>query len=104
MAFDYGFMPAIILGIGISIIWLSLRRVLSLSAKIPRKGRRVVERVVLSLAIVLAVAVTASSTFNAITIWYYARATCAASGLARGPRDAPGVGHGLVGCSPDGST
>jgi pimeloyl-ACP methyl ester carboxylesterase len=68
--FDYASMPAIILGIGISTIWLSLRRILSLSAKVQRKGRRIIERIVLSLAIVLAAAVTASTTLNAIAIWF----------------------------------
>ena len=71
--FDYAFMPAIILGIGISTIWLSLRRILSLSAKVQRKRQRVVERIVLSLTIVLATVVTASSTLNAIAIWFLDR-------------------------------
>jgi pimeloyl-ACP methyl ester carboxylesterase len=64
-------MPVIVLGIGVSIVWLSFRRVLSLPAKVRRLGRRRVEQVVLSLIIVLAAAVTASSAFNAITIWSF---------------------------------
>jgi pimeloyl-ACP methyl ester carboxylesterase len=69
VVFDYVFIPSIILAGGILIIWLSFCRVRSLTAKVSHKGRRVIEWVVWSLVIVLALAVTASSTFNAITIW-----------------------------------
>jgi len=71
MDLDYVFMPVVILFVGISIIWLSLRRALSLTAKVQRKGRRIVERIVLWPVIVLAGAVTASSAFNAIVIWSF---------------------------------
>jgi len=63
---DYVVMPAVILTAGILIVWLSIRRFRSLSAKVSRKWRRITERIVLSTVILLAVAVAGSSSYNAI--------------------------------------
>ena len=43
MDFDYQVAPALILLIEILIIWLSLRRILSLRAKFVRQSRRIAE-------------------------------------------------------------
>jgi len=71
MDLGYVFMPASVLVIGFLVIGLSLRRALSLSEKVPRRGQRLVERTVLWPVILLAVLLTASSTFNAIAIWSF---------------------------------
>jgi pimeloyl-ACP methyl ester carboxylesterase len=73
MDFDYQIVPALILLIGILVIWLSLRRVLSLPTKVPRKSRRIAERTALSVVLLLAVAITASTGFNAVArLWFHA--------------------------------
>jgi pimeloyl-ACP methyl ester carboxylesterase len=63
---DYVVMPAIILAAGILIIWLSIRRFRSLSAKVSSRWRRVAERIVLLTVILLAVTVAGSTSYNAI--------------------------------------
>ncbi len=73
MDFDYIVIPALILLMGIAVIWLSLRRILALPTKVSRKWRRVVERIVLSIVIVVAVAVAGSASYNSIAmLWFRA--------------------------------
>jgi len=71
MDFDYVVVPALILMIGILVIWLSVRRVLSLSTKVSRKWRRVAERAVLSGVVVVAVAVAGRASYNALTLLWF---------------------------------
>jgi pimeloyl-ACP methyl ester carboxylesterase len=73
MDFDYVVAPALILLIGVLVIWLSVRRILSLSAKVSRRWRRVAERTLLSVVVLLAGAVAGSASFNAIArLWFRA--------------------------------
>jgi pimeloyl-ACP methyl ester carboxylesterase len=74
MDFDYVVMPAIIFVIGILIVWLSIRRILSLSRKSYRMWRKVAERIVLSIVALVATVVAGSSSFNAIALHHF-RAT-----------------------------
>ncbi len=71
MDIDYVVMPAIILAVGILVIWLSVRRMRSLSAKHHRTWRKVTERIVLSIIALLAVAVAGTSAFNAIALHHF---------------------------------
>ena len=71
MDFDYVVMPAIIFVIGILIMWLYIRRILSLSKKSYRMGRKVAERIVLSIVALVATVVVGSSSFNAIAIHWF---------------------------------
>jgi pimeloyl-ACP methyl ester carboxylesterase len=71
MDFDYVVMPAIILAVGILVIWLSVRRMRSLSAKHYRTWRKVTERIVLSIIALLAVAVAGTSALNAIALHHF---------------------------------
>jgi len=74
MDFDYVVAPTIILLIGMVVIWLSLRRMLSLSARFSKKWRRVTERIALSVVVLLAGVVAGSASFNAIArLWFRAR-------------------------------
>jgi pimeloyl-ACP methyl ester carboxylesterase len=74
MDFDDVVVPAIILLIGVLVIWLSVRRILSLSTKVSRRWRRVAERMVLSVAVLFAAVVAGSASFNAIArLWLHAR-------------------------------
>jgi pimeloyl-ACP methyl ester carboxylesterase len=71
MDFDYVVAPALLLLIGVLVIWLSVRRILSLSAKVSQKWRRIAERTVLSLVVLFAGAVAGSASFNAIArLWF----------------------------------
>ena len=73
MDFDYQVAPVLILLIGILVLWLSLRRILSLRAKVSRKGRRIAERIVLSFVILFAVVIAASASYNAVArLWFHA--------------------------------
>jgi pimeloyl-ACP methyl ester carboxylesterase len=71
MDFDYVVVPGFILLIGIVVIWLSSRRILSLSAKVSRKWRRIAERIVLSVAIVFAAAIAGSAIYNSIALLWF---------------------------------
>ncbi len=71
MNFDYVVMPALILVVGALLVWLSLRRIISISTKNYRKWRKVTERIVLSLAALACAAVAASATFNAVSLLYF---------------------------------
>lgn len=73
MDFEYVVLPALILLIGVVVIWLSVRRILSLSGKVSRRWRRVTKRIVLSAVVLVAAAVAGSASFNAIArIWFRA--------------------------------
>jgi hypothetical protein len=74
MDFDYVVLPAIILVVGVLVIWMSVRRILSLSTKSFRTWRKVVERIALSVAVLFAAFVASSSAFNAIVLYHF-RAT-----------------------------
>jgi pimeloyl-ACP methyl ester carboxylesterase len=71
MDFDYVVMPTVIFVIGILIVWLSIRRILSLSKKGYRMGRKVTECIVLSIVAFVATFVAGSSSFNAIALHYF---------------------------------
>jgi hypothetical protein len=69
--FDYAVIPALILLIGIVVVWLSIRRILSLPAKVAGRWRRVVERIVLSVMVLLAVVLAGSASYNAIALGWF---------------------------------
>jgi pimeloyl-ACP methyl ester carboxylesterase len=71
MDFDYVVVPAIILLVGIVIVWFSVRRILSLSTKVPRRWRRVAERIVLSVVVLVAAFVAGSASYNAIALGWF---------------------------------
>jgi len=66
MVFDYLVMPAIYLLVGILLLWLSVRRMISLSTKPCRLWRKVAERIVLSIVVLVAATLALSSAYNAI--------------------------------------
>jgi pimeloyl-ACP methyl ester carboxylesterase len=68
MDFDYVVLPAIIFMVGVLVIWLSVRRFRSLSTKSYRTWRKVVERIVLSVVVILVAALAGSSAYNAIAL------------------------------------
>lgn len=73
MDFDYVVMPAIIFMIGILIMWLCIRRMLSLSKKSYPIWRKVAERIVLPIVALVATVAAGSSSFNAIALhWFHA--------------------------------
>ncbi len=71
MDFDYVVLPAIILVVGVLVIWLSVRRFRSLSTKSYRTWRKVVERIVLSVVVLLVAVLAGSSAFNAIVLHHF---------------------------------
>ncbi len=73
MDFDYVVLPSLILLIGVAVIWLSVRRILSLSANVPARWRRVAERIVFSAIVLVGAVVAGSASFNAIArLWFRA--------------------------------
>jgi pimeloyl-ACP methyl ester carboxylesterase len=68
MVFDYVVMPIIFFATGILIAWLSVRRMISLSKKSYRMWRKVAERIVLSVVVLIAAPVALSSAYNAIVM------------------------------------
>jgi hypothetical protein len=73
MDFDYQVAPVLILLIGILILWLSLRRTLSLRAKVGSKWRRILKRTSLSIVVFCTFVVIASTSYNAIArLWFHA--------------------------------
>jgi pimeloyl-ACP methyl ester carboxylesterase len=68
---DYVAMPALILAVGILVIWLSLRRMSSLSARGYGSWRQLAERIVFSVAVLLAAALAGSSAFNAVALYCF---------------------------------
>ena len=71
MNFNYVVMPIIILAACIVMVWLSVRRMLSLSAKPHSRWRRVAERTVLSIVILIAGVVAGSTSYNAIALHHF---------------------------------
>ena len=75
MRFDYAVMPAIILAVGILIVWLSIRRFLwltdKMSGKVSGKGQRMASRFALALVILCTVTVMVSSILNAFAIRFF---------------------------------
>jgi pimeloyl-ACP methyl ester carboxylesterase len=68
MDFDYVVLPAIIFVVGVLVIWLSVRRFRSLSNQSYRTWRKVVERIVLSIVVLLVAVLAGSSAYNAIAL------------------------------------
>jgi pimeloyl-ACP methyl ester carboxylesterase len=68
MNFNYVFMPIIIFVAGVFIIWLSSRRILALSKKTYGAWRKIAERAVLSIVILVTFAVAGYTAFNAIAV------------------------------------
>ncbi|MGB7983637.1 MAG: hypothetical protein WCF54_00590, partial [Terracidiphilus sp.] len=66
MIFDYLVMPALFFLAGSLIVWLSARRMISLSAKPYRLWRKIAERLVLSVVALVAAALALSSGYNAV--------------------------------------
>ena len=71
MDFDYVVFPAIIFVVGVLLIWLSVRRFRSLSSKSYRTWRKVVERIVLSVVVLLVAVLAGSSAYNAIVLHHF---------------------------------
>ena len=71
MDFAYVGIPALILFVGLAVIWLSIRRIRSLSARRYRVWRKAAERIVLSVVAVLAALVAGSATYNAVVLLYF---------------------------------
>ncbi len=71
MDFDYGVMPAIILVVGILIIWLCVRRIVSLSTKTYARGWKAAQRILLSMVVLVTAAVAGSSLYNAIVLHHF---------------------------------
>jgi pimeloyl-ACP methyl ester carboxylesterase len=69
--FDYIVMPAMILVVGILVIWLSLRRMNSLSVRGYGPWRKLAERIVFSVAVLLAAVPSGSSAFNAVALYIF---------------------------------
>lgn len=74
MDFDYVVMPAVILLLALLVVWLCARRIRLLSAKTYPTWRRIAERILLSFLLLLVILGGASSSVNAIRL-YYVRAT-----------------------------
>src|SRR5258708_33374172 len=68
MDLDYVVIPAAIFVAGIVVVWLCVRRILSLQTKSYRMRRKVAERVVLSIAVLVVAALSGCSAFNAIAL------------------------------------
>jgi pimeloyl-ACP methyl ester carboxylesterase len=68
MDFNYVFMPIIILLAGVFIVWLSNRRILALSEITYQAWRKIVERAVLSIVILVALAISGYTALNAIAV------------------------------------
>jgi pimeloyl-ACP methyl ester carboxylesterase len=68
MDFNYIFMPIIILLAGVFIVWLSSRWILALSKKTYQTWRKIVERAVLSIVILVALAISGYTALNAIAV------------------------------------
>ena len=79
MVFDYLVMPAIFFLVGILIVWLSVRRMISLSTKPCRLWRKIAERIVLSIVVLVAATLVLSSAYNLIAMQIF-RATHPAPG------------------------
>jgi pimeloyl-ACP methyl ester carboxylesterase len=68
MNFNYVFMPIIIFGAGVFIIWFSGRRILALSTKRYPSWRKITERTVLSMVILVVFTIAGFTALNAIAI------------------------------------
>ena len=68
MNFNYVFMPIIIFVAGVFIIWLSSRRILALSKKTYPAWRKIAERAVLSIVLLVAVTIAGYTALNAIAV------------------------------------
>src|ERR1700722_18216114 len=71
MDFHYVVVPALIVLTGSLIAWHSTRRILSLRRKSYPKWRKITECIVLSLVALVAVALTASSGFIAVALYFF---------------------------------
>lgn len=71
MDFDYVVMPVLILLLGLLVIWLSFRRIRSVSTKVSRRWQRVLERIVLSMVVLVAAFLAASSSYNAVALLWF---------------------------------
>jgi pimeloyl-ACP methyl ester carboxylesterase len=69
--FDYVVMPGIILVVAVLVIWLSVRRMRSLSTRTYPMWRKVAERIFLPAVVFLALAVAGYTSFNAIAIHHF---------------------------------
>jgi len=73
MDFDYQIAPALIVLIGILLIWLSLRHIPSLRTKFARKWQHTLKRISLSIAVFCTFVIIASTSYNIIArLWFHA--------------------------------
>jgi hypothetical protein len=66
--FNYVFMPIVVFVAGVFIVWLSSRRILALSKKTDPTWRKIVERALLSIVILVASAIAGYTALNAIAV------------------------------------
>lgn len=68
MYFDYVVLPAIFFVVGILTVWLSIGRMVSLPTKPFRMWRKIAERMVLCMVVLVAATVAVSSAYNAVVL------------------------------------
>jgi len=71
MDFDFVVLPTLIFVVGVLVIWLSLRRLRSHSTKSYRTWRKIVERIALSVVVLLAAGLAGSSAYNTIVLHHF---------------------------------
>jgi pimeloyl-ACP methyl ester carboxylesterase len=71
MNFAYVLIPVLFVLMGVLVAWLATRRLLSLRSRNYPRGRKVTERVVLSLLALAAVTLAGSSAFNAVALYRF---------------------------------
>lgn len=71
MTFNYVFLPIVILAVGVFLVWLSVRRMVSPSMGTYSTWRRIAERVVLSIVVLVVAMVVGSTSYNAIAVNYF---------------------------------
>ena len=68
---DYVVAPFIVSAAAIVVIWLGVRRMLSPALRVRRTGRKVIERIVISIVVAFAAAVAISSSYNALVLHHF---------------------------------
>lgn len=71
MDLDHVVIPAVVFAIGILVLWLCVRRILSLQTKGYRTWRKVFERIVLSITVLVVATVSGGSAFNAVALHHF---------------------------------
>src|SRR3569832_2931752 len=68
MDFNYVLMPIVVFVLGVFVVWLSWRRMLSVRAKLYRPWRKWTERILLSIVVLVTSAIAGCTVFNAIAV------------------------------------